>query len=322
MNNGPEEKEARIRLWLRRTLWVLLGALAAGLLGGAALLFRMGGLSNGRAYAQAQERVPVYSQAQIDKLITNVLVVVQNDVLGSKGAQGDMLFIVSFNALEQRLTVVSLLREMLLQVAGQGELTLGDIYAQGGPGLLVNTVNESLNMDLQSYVCTDTHSLAKLIDLLGGVEAALTAEEAQYIREALHADAPQAGQVRLSGTQSMVHALNGVSGEGTFGRAARQLALVESAVADLRISATKDKMIPLLAAAFNSFYTNLDIQALRDIGYEILRSDDMEYNGLILPCAGSWTYETVNGVRCVRADAAQNAALLHERLYGAANAER
>lgn len=311
--------EARARRWLLRFIWVLAGVTVAGVIGGMALFSRISGLSGWRFHAgDMQGQVPVYTQTQIDRFITSVLIVVQNDALGSEHVRGDMVFIVSFNALEQRLTVVSLLSEMLLEADGPGQASLGVIYAQGGPGLLANTLNENLELDLQSYVCTDTHSLAQLIDLLGGIQTELTAEEARYIDDALgQGDPLKAGPIRLNGIQSMVHALNGVSGDAAFGRAQRQLALVDSAVENLRLTATKDKMIPVLATAFNNFYTNLDMPALRNIGYEILRAEDMEYAELILPFPGSWRYVSVDGERCVRADVTRNAELLREKLYHA-----
>lgn len=309
----PAAQDKGLRLWLTRAVWGLGGITLAGLTIAAVLLVRIYQISGWNApWAQSGEKSGIYTQAQIDKFITSVLVTVQNQPLSQAGAEADLVFIASFNAFEQRLTMVALAKDTLMEVEGYGQKTLGEAYVLGGPSLLVNTINQNFGLDLQSYVCTDTHSLGAMIDLLGGIQTELTAGEAGYINDAL-GERLSAGPVTLTGVQSMVHAMDGLSDGEPMGSLGRSLDLVHSALFSMRATATKEAMLPLLSLVFSNIKTNLDFTTLHDLGYEILKAEDIDYHSLILPAADTFKAEGTP----IQADIPSNAALLRETLYNA-----
>lgn len=320
--NGQHDKQPNaskaeaLRRWLIRAICCLGAAALAGLAIGGVLLFRIGQMSGWSSPWERDGQVQIYSQEQIDKFITSVLITVQNQPLGQAGAQADMVFIASFNAFEQRLTVVALAGQTLAEVEGYGQKSLAEAYALGGPGLLVNTMNQNFGLDLQNYASTDTHSLAVMIDLLGGIQTQLTRSEANYINAALGEGDLRAGRVTLTGTQSMVHAMDSLSGRKPLGSLDRSLELVYSAIFNMRETATKEAMLPLLSLVFSNIQTNLDFAGLHDLGYEILKAEEIEYAGLLLPAEGSWEAAGPNG-EYIRADIPANADVLRETLYNA-----
>ncbi len=316
---AAKTKAEVLRLWIIRAIWGLGGITLCGIVLGGILLSSISKASgwstqNGRK----DEQIDVYSKEQIDKFITSVLIAVQNQPLGQQNAKADMLFIASFNALEQRLTVVTLASEMMVEVEGHGQINLGEAYALGGPGLLVNTINQSFDLDLQSYACTDTSSLAAMIDLLGGIQTQLTQDEAGYINNALgvSGEGTKAGTATLTGVQSMVHAMDDLSDSKPLGSLRRSLDLIYSAIFNMRKTATKEAMLPLLSLVLSNVRTNLDAAALQDWGYEILKSDEIDYSSLILPCEDSWKFADDKNDK-IQADIPRNGALLRETLYNA-----
>ena len=318
-NDNKTSQAKDLRVWLIRAIWSLGGVTLFGIVVGVILLFNISKISGWSAENRQEERQEeVYSKEQIDKFIISVLIAVQNQPLGQDNAQADMVFIASFNAFEQRLTTVALASETLVEVEWHGRKTLGEAYALGGPGLLVNTINQNFELDLQSYACTDTHSLAAMIDLLGGIQIELTPSEAGYINDALedHTQSLQAGPVTLTGVESMVHAMDNLSDQEPLGSLSRSLALIQSATLNMRKTATKEAMLPLLSLVFSNIQTNLDFAALNDWGYEILKAEEIEYRSLILPCEDSW--KAVEGKdKALQADISRNGALLRETLYNA-----
>lgn len=313
MNAKNETKTPKsIRFWLIRAIRCLGGITLAGIVLGAVLLSRIG---KGSGWTGKQE---IYSKEQIDKFITSVLIPVQNQPMGQQGAQADMVFIASFNAFEQRLTLVALASNTQVTVEGHGQKSLGEAYALGGPSLLVNTMNQNFDLDLQNYAATDTHSLAAIIDLIKGIQIDLTPSEAGYINDALGESGGglQAGPATLTGAQSMVYAMDNLSGEAPLGSLARSLTLIQSTIVNLRKTATKEAMLPLLGLVFSSIQTNLDFTALHDFGYEILKAQEIEYRSLSLPGEGSWTTAGENGGQ-LAADIPRNGELLRETLYNA-----
>lgn len=311
-NKAPQSKEQALRRWFIRAIWCFGSATLAGVLLCGVLLLRIGQIAG---WNKRGDQVKIYSKEQIDKFLTSVLIAIQNQPLGQANARADLVFIASFNALEQRLSVVALASGTLVEVEGYGQKSLGETYALGGPGLLVNAINQTFELDLQNYACTDTHALARMIDLLGGIPAELTPDEAGYINDALLSQGVEAGPAILSGLQSMVYAMDELSGPSPLGNLSRSLTLVQSAVLNMRKTATKEAMIPLLSLVFSNIQTNLDFAGLHDVGYEILKAEDIEYRSLSLPAPNTWV-SAQNG-EALRADIPRNAALLRETLYNA-----
>ncbi len=315
MNEKKNKHIAKVkdlRFWLVRAIWCLGSITLAGIaLGG--ILFSSIRKSSGW---NGQDQVKVYSKEQIDKFITSVLIVIQNQPLNQQNAKADMVFIASFNAFEQRLTMVALDSGTMVDVEGYEQKSLGEAYALGGPGLLVNSINQNFGLDLQSYACSDSHSMAAMIDLLGGIPAELTPDEANYINDALGENGKnlQSGSVTLTGVQSMVHAMDNLSDQIPLGSQERSLSLVQSAILNMRKTATKEAMLPLLSLVFSSIQTNLDLTALHDWGYEVLKADEIEYQSLVLPCENSYT--GIPGEK-LQADITRNAELLRDTLYNA-----
>lgn len=288
-NKAP--KESLIRIILKVLICIFALVTLGGSMLGYSLFQKISGSSNIELnfFSKAEKTPsPIYSQAEIDRFMTNVLIVVQNQPLSSENAPADMVFAVSFNAFEQQLTVVSIAREMLISVDGQ-DVTISDVYRQGGAILLANALNENLGLGIQHYACTDTHSLAAMADLIGGISIRISKEEADYINSAAQASLSH-GKTTLSGNHSMIHALDRANGDYTTGVLERQLSLIESAVTNLRATATKEAMLPLLSLVFSNIQTDMDMETLRGVGYDILKADEIEYSGFYLPIEGTWSY--------------------------------
>ena len=301
------------RVWIVRIICCISGILLAGIILGTTLFVRIGKMSG---WNMQGKRADVYTDGQIDKFITSVLITVQNQPMSQGIAPADMVFIASFNAFEQRLTMVSLADGLLAEVEGHGKKTLGETYALGGAELLIDTLNKNFNLGLHNYASTDTHSLALMLDLLGGVKTELTEDEAGYIAEALgeQAGAVQAGANTLSGVQGMVHALDNLSDDRPFGNLERRVALIHSVVFNMRKTATKDAMFPLLSLVFSNIQTNLSLATLQDCGYEILKAEEIEYRSLILPPAGSGEAGSQMSTE-FSSDILRDGKLLREALY-------
>lgn len=288
-NKAP--KESSIRIILKVLICIFALITLGGSLLGYSLFQRIRESSNIELnlFSKAEKTPsPIYSQAEIDKFMTNVLIVVQNQPMSTASAPADMVFAVSFNAFEQKLTVISLAHEMLIKENGE-DVTLGNVYIRDGAAALANVLNENLGLGIQHYACTDTHSLAAMIDLIGGIELRISRDESDYINNASGSELSY-GKIRLGGNQAMVHALNKAIGNYTTAIHDRRLELIEAAVINLRATATKESMLPLLSLVFSNIQTDMDIETLRGIGYEILKAEDIDYSSFYLPLEGTWEY--------------------------------
>ncbi len=319
MSEANVKRAEIFRFWLIRVIWALCGVTLIGVLVGAGLFLRISKLSGWGNNGENKGQTRVYSKEQIEKFISSVLIVVQNKPLGENSAYADMLFIASFNAFEQSLSIVAFAPETIVDVDGYGQILLGEAYTHGGPNLLLETINNNFGLALNEYACTDTYSLAAMIDLLGGIRVELSQDEANYINKALNNNL-SAGSATLSGTQSMVHALDNISGQVPMGSPKRSISLVRSAISNMRKTATKEAMIPLLSLVFSKINSNLNIATLRDWGYEILKAEEIEYRSIILPHEDIW--KTVDAKsKGITTDIFRSGEMLRQTLYGIQGAE-
>ncbi len=85
------------------------------------------------------------------------------------GARTDLIMLVHFIPGE-RAQILSLPRDLKVEIPGEGINKINAAYAFGGPDLLVETVIKNLEVDVNHYVEIDFAGFATLIDALGGIE--------------------------------------------------------------------------------------------------------------------------------------------------------
>ena len=132
-------KDSEIRKRLKKAICCLSAVLILSVVSGAVLLNSIGS-TNGWGRTEKQE-YEIYTKEQIDKFITSVLIIVQNQPLSSDKAGADMVFIASFDSFRQRLTMAALYSQMEAgdweRVRRQMEEDLAEYYAKVEGAVLV-----------------------------------------------------------------------------------------------------------------------------------------------------------------------------------------
>ena len=260
--------------------------------------------------------VPIYEQKKIDKYIYTILVVVQNGSTASEERQTDMIFLVSYNQLQFKFTVVSVPRDMLVQVEGYGWKRINAAYTLGGIGLLMNTINNSFGLDIQDYVYIGTEELKALADGVNGIPTELTEGEAAYLNALLGCEL-SAGRQQLTGEQAVAHLLDRSSDDkGDLGRAEAQLRVVENAFFYLQDSFESDYLYPFMLLVFQGIRTNFDFETLMDLGHEVCVAPELTFQSVRLPYADSYTEIVFDGSYGILPEFEKNRILLMQDLYG------
>ena len=115
------------------------------------------------------DQVQIAREDQKDDDVVNVLLV-GSDSRDPNAEMGrsDTMMLVSFNKAEEKATVISFLRDSLVEIEGYGQSKLGHTFAYGGVGLTINTINEQFDLDIQDYIIINFENLVGIIDELGG----------------------------------------------------------------------------------------------------------------------------------------------------------
>ncbi len=262
------------------------------------------------------QRIPIYEQSKIDRYIMSILVVVQNGSVDAEEKQTDMMFIVSYNQLQQKFTIIAIPRDSLVPIPDYGWKRINAAYTYGGIGMLTNTINQSFGLDIQNYVYIGTDELAALTDAVNGIPATLTEAEAAYINEACGSTLT-AGKQQLTGKQAITYLLDRSSDDkGDLGRSEIQLRVVKNTFQYLRSSFDKAFLVPFFSTIFKNIRTNLDFETLSGIGYEMCMTDALSIKTLRLPFEDSYSEMMLDGAYAILPEFEKNRILLNQALYG------
>ena len=126
----------------------------------------------------------------------------------------DTIMIVSIDAKNKSVKLVSILRDSYVAIDGRKNQKITHAYSFGGAPLAIKTINENFNMNITDYATINMHKLADAINVLGGVDIEITESEMNQInQEALYGDpntqrgaalVKNYGQVHLDGEQAVI----------------------------------------------------------------------------------------------------------------------
>lgn len=227
--------------------------------------------------------------------------------------RSDSMMLISYNQGKDKATIISFLRDCLVDIDGYGKSRLGHTYAYGGVGLTINTINEQFDLDIQKYITINFENLVNVIDELGGIQVTLTEEEAAYYREHGMPDV-QAGTVTLSGSQALVHARNR-SLDSDFGRTRRQRDVMYGVYQKILEKRDASTLLSLINYCLTQVKTNLSVGEIYDLATSVLAENNLQTQQGVVPMDG--TYQSINyeGMAVLDLDLEANKQRIHELLY-------
>lgn len=280
-------------------------------------------------YQITGDSVDIVDQDEVDPTADEVLigkaVQKENDVYNillvgtdsrdpdSDMGRSDSMMLISYNKGKDKATIISFLRDCLVDIDGYGKSRLGHTYAYGGVGLTINTINEQFDLDIQKYIAINFENLVNVIDELGGIQVSLTEEEAAYYREHGMPDI-QAGTVTLSGSQALVHARNR-SLDSDFGRTGRQRDVMYGIYQKILEKRDASTLLSLINYCLTQVKTNLSVGEIYDLATSVLAEDNLQTQQGVVPMDG--TYQSVNyeGMAVLDLDLEANKQRIQELLY-------
>lgn len=142
------------------------------------------------------------------------------------GGRSDTVMVVTINPKENKSTMLSLSRDTLTELVGNGtEDKLNHAYAYGGAKMTIDTVDNLLDIPIDNYVSINMKGLKDLIDAVGGIEV-----DNPYETELDGIELPK-GHLTLTGETGLAYARYRYDDpEGDIGRQKRQREVVEKIV--------------------------------------------------------------------------------------------
>ena len=230
-----------------------------------------------------------------DEDVFNVLLVgTDSRDPNSDMGRSDSMMLVSFNKSKNKSTVVSFLRDSLVDIDGYGKSRLGHTYAYGGIGLTINTINKTYDLDIQNYITIDFENLVSIIDEIGGVKVFITEEEAEYYRQNGMPDI-QSGDMTLTGSQALAHARNRTLGSD-FERTRRQRSVMYGIYRQIMAEKDASAILPLINYCMNHVKTNMSVTEIYDLAKQVLEIDNLRMQQASMPTEGAYQPVTYEGM--------------------------
>ena len=258
--------------------------------------------------------VKIAEADQKDDEVYNVLLVgTDSRDPNSDMGRSDSMMLVSFNKKENKSTVVSFLRDSLVDIDGYGKSRLGHTYAYGGVGLTINTINKTYDLDIQNYITINFENLVGIIDEIGGVKVYISEEEAEYYRQNGMPNI-QSGDVILTGSQALAHARNRTLGSD-FERTRRQRSVMYGIYRKVMEDKDPSSILSLINYCMNQVETNMSVTEIYDMAKDVLAVDNLKMQQASLPQDGTYTDITYEGMAVLEIDFVANKKFLEELLY-------
>lgn len=260
------------------------------------------------------KKVKIAEEEQKDKDVFNVLLVGTDsrDPNSDKG-RSDSMMLVSFNKKQNKSTVISFMRDTLVDIDGYGRSRLGHTYAYGGVGLTINTLNQTYGLDIQNYVTISFDNLVNVIDEIGGVEVYISEEEAEYYRKNGMPDII-AGDVTLTGSQALAHARNRTLGSD-FERTRRQRSVMYGIYRKIMSEKDISALLPLINYCVTQVETNMSVTEIYDMTKEVLSTEDLKMQQACAPQEGTYTPIVYEGMDVLEIDVEANKKMIEDLLY-------
>ncbi len=220
------------------------------------------------------------------------------------GQRADSIHIVSLNPEEGRATIVGFPRDSYVSIPGYGTTKINAAMVNGGPELVVQTVEELTGIQMDYWALTWFEGFEAMIDDVGGLAMDVPFDVFdRYARAEI-----QAGSQLLSGREALAfararHALPA----GDFGRSENQGRLMVAALSQFQRQFERDpgRLLTWIGAGLRNAQTSLGLDELLDLAFTGTTIRARKVVNVVLP--GS--VGMAGGVSVVHLDASKLAAI-------------
>lgn len=202
-------------------------------------------------------------------LRTNVLILgVDRSPEGTNVGRTDTMMLVSVIPLKPDVNLLSIPRDLWVQIPGVGEnrINTAHFFAEAnlkgsGPAAAVETVSQNFGIRLKYYVRFSFDGFKDMINAMGGVTVTLPEAMSGY----------NPGTYHLDGDQALAFARDRQSSDDFF-RMQRGQMILKSAVMQIINPANWGRIPAIINSGFNSLDTNLPFYEVPRLGFAFLRA--------------------------------------------------
>ncbi|MGX7418705.1 LCP family protein [Carnobacterium gallinarum] len=303
------QQHRKKRHFFRNTILVLLVILIG--VGGWAYLSYRDSLKEAKKDNSVSDNITFNGQKAADLNDVNILLI-GSDSRGDDQGRSDSLMIAHYDSKSKKPKLISLMRDMYVDIPGYGKNKINAAYSYGGAELLRQTISQNFNINIEYYAIVDFTSFPKIVDTLlpDGVEINAEKDMSEYIDQPI-----TAGPQKMNGETLLQYARFRHDAESDFGRVRRQQQVL-NALSDQGAQLTKITKLPSVLGKIEGYTTtNLPSNFIFSVSKDFILGDAKKMETLTLPVEGSWENANYDGSGAVLdINLEQNATALNEFL--------
>lgn len=232
----------------------------------------------------------------------------------------DSIILANINTEAKTIKLISFMRDLYVPIPEHGLNRINAAYTLGGPELLIKTLQQDFNIDVQYYVSIDFRAFQDLVDKLGGIDVEVKDYEVKeinkYIKEVNGSKATLLsgpGYQKLNGQQALSYSRIRKVGNGDFERTERQRRVLTILINKAR-SVSILKIPDLASTALNYIKTNIPTGKLMNIAYTVYKFGNTPVETIRVPADGMFQNMRVKGMAVLVPDLEKNVIYLEKFL--------
>lgn len=123
----------------------------------------------------------VGAEAGAEAFLYNIMLIGMDRRDDSWEGNSDTMMLVSVNEEKEQISIISMMRDMGVNIPGIGVRKMNAANANGGAELVLETVQANFDVDVERYASVDFEDLIAIVDAVGGVELTMSDEEAEQV---------------------------------------------------------------------------------------------------------------------------------------------
>lgn len=260
--------------------------------------------------------------------VKNILLIGNDSRSEGEDGRSDAMILVSISSKTNTIHMTSLLRDMYVDIPGHDGNRLNAAYAYGGPELLMETIEENFDIEVNRYMLVNFQAFANLVDAVGGVDLEITNEEVQYINAYLveynqlqgnpegtdYLDTSLSGTIHLNGPQALAYCRNRYIGTD-FARTERQRKVIAAAIksAPLALVTNGGELVNGLLTNITTNLTKSELSGLMIQAPAMLTYDMISGS---IPLDGTYSNANIRGMAVLEVDFEANKDYIQKEIYG------
>ena len=260
--------------------------------------------------------------------VKNILLIGNDSRNADEGGRSDAMILVSISSRTNSIHLTSLLRDIYVDIPGHDGNRLNAAYAYGGPELLMETLEENFDIEVNRYMLVNFQAFANLVDAVGGVDLELSNEEVQYVNGYLveynqlegraegtdYLDSSLSGKIHLNGPQALAYCRNRYIGSD-FARTERQRKVVAAAVKNAPFALVTNGS-ELIEGVMSNITTNLTKTELSGLMMQAPMMITYDMVSGSIPLEGTYSNANIRGMAVLEVDFEANKQYIREEIYG------